>query len=246
MRNYSVSNPILFTTWLFVLILFCSSAGGEAPKQAGQKVDIKKIEKEYWQGTDRAPVEVVQNRFYTKSNKFELGVFGALVSTDPFLSVKAAGASLGYHISEYFSIHALYWKDYVSPSSASDTLATSNGSVVNTNEPKSFKGAEIAFYPLYGKLSLVGKSIVYFDAFLLAGGGLRETESGNAPAMMTGLGSQLYLSRIFTIRLDYRIFFFKEKLIQKTPASLAGTDLGTRNELNGIFTLGFTALFNLF
>ena len=74
------------------------------------------------------------------------------------------------------------------------------------------------------------------------GGGVRGTETGNDTAALLGVGAQLYLSRHFTLRLDYRLIYFTDKLLQKFPASLAGTDLGTRTQLTGLTTLGFTFL----
>src|SRR4051794_581055 len=82
----------------------------------GEKLDLKALQKDYWESGKRAAVVPVQNRYYTKASKFELGIQAGIVSTDPFLSVKTFGATVGYHLSEYFKVSAVYWKDSVSPS----------------------------------------------------------------------------------------------------------------------------------
>jgi len=229
--------------YCLLILLAISAVSFAEEKNRAEKVDLKAIQKDYWAGQPSSEVEAVQNRLYTKAGKFELGLFAGTVTTDPFLAVRSYGATVGYYMSETFGIRALYFKDSVSYSSAHDTLTTSNNITANTNFPRDFKGGEISFNPLYGKLSLLGKGIIYGDMFLLAGGGIRGTESGPSAAATAGLGAQLYVSRFFSLKLDYRLFYFREKVLQKYPVAAAGTDLGTRTELSSMVTVGLTFLF---
>ncbi len=230
--------------FIYILILMPVSLRSEDQNKA-ERVDLKAIQRDYWANQKNSEVEAVQNRLYTKTHRFEIGLFGGVVNTDPFLNVRDYGMSLGFYLSESIGIKAVYFKDSVSYSSAHDTLTKVNNITANTNFPRDYYGGEFSFNPLYGKLSLLGKSILYSDLFLLAGGGMRGTESGSIPAVTVGLGAQLYVSRFLSLRLDYRLIYFKEHVFQKYPEDKIGTDLGARTELSSMVTLGLTFLFGL-
>jgi outer membrane beta-barrel protein len=173
-----------------LLLLFSASsfADNSATTTAPEKLPVDKIKEKYWQKGNDVEVSVIQNRLYSKAHTFELGVYVGSISTDPFLSVKNYGLSLGYHINDYFGIVALAWKESVSPSSALTLLQSSENTTANTNDPKSFWGGELDFVPLYGKLSLVGKAIIYFDTHVDAGAGETSTETGNYLTPFIGIG----------------------------------------------------------
>ncbi len=180
-----------------------------------ERVNVDAIKEKYWARGDESEMGVVQNRTYSKARKFDLGLFGGIVSYDPFLSIKTTGLSLGFHFNEYFSVRLLGWKHFVSPSSALSTLEeTLNGTTTNKNEPKYFVGAEAAASVLYGKLSLVGKAILYYDFHLLGGAGLTSTDSVKAFTPMIGLGQQVFLSKSLSLRVDYRVQGYKEKIVE--------------------------------
>ena len=214
-----------------------------------EEADVQKIREKYWARGSEAEVGVVQNRLYPKRHRFELGINGGNLNGDPFLSVITVGASLGFHFSEFFALHVLYWKASVSPSSALKTLQTELNTTANTNEPKSFLGLDARASLLYGKLSLLGAAILYFDSYLSVGAGTLKTESGNYLGISGGFGQQIHLSRAFSINIDYRVIWYKEKIVGKVvgppPTGNLGADLGTRSNLSNSITLGFSAFINL-
>src|SRR5262245_10788021 len=55
----------------------------------GERVNVENIKQKYWARGDESELGVVQNRLYSKANKLELSLLGGILSTDPFLSVKA-------------------------------------------------------------------------------------------------------------------------------------------------------------
>lgn len=235
---------------LGILVLGLAAFGAQAetpavpaaPAQKSEKIDVKAIQQEYLKHSS-TELEVVEQRRYSNRHKISLDIFGGVVFTDPFLNVKVAGARIGYHITESLAVRALYWKDSVSDSSAASDLAKFNGAQANTNQPKDFKGGEVAFYPLYGKLSLLGSQILYLDLAVMAGVGVRGTESGNYVAPYAGLAGQLHLSQHFSLLLEFRTMYFSEEIIQKYPTSSAGTPLGKKDDVSGITTLGLSFQF---
>ena len=149
-----------------LIFAIASSTGlaGEKKKSTRkvEKVNVNNIQKRYWAHDNQANVGVVQNRLYTKANHFQVSAISGILVSDPFLSVKAFGLSLGYHFSEYLSVHALGWRSLTSGSSALDTL-NDFGQTANTVEPRFYAGSEVQWSLLYGKLSLLGKKIIYYD-----------------------------------------------------------------------------------
>lgn len=190
----------------------------------------------------------MQNRYYKKANKLELGIFGGIASNDPFLSIREVGGTLGYHFNEYFAFSALYMSFLAKTSSAYSTFKAETTAVeVNYNKPKQFYGGELGYSPIYGKLSLMGKMIIYYDLHLLAGAGLQTTENGKYLAPLGGIGQQIYLSKLLSIRLDYRMLFYSEDIVERQGSTIRGTTtgakIGTRSNQTSVITLGATFLF---
>jgi outer membrane beta-barrel protein len=206
------------------------------------RLPVDKIKERYWQkGNEDMEVRVVQNRLYSKAHTFELGLFVGSIATDPFLSVKNYGASLGYHLNDYFGIVILGWKDSVQPSSALTLLqGPPTSTTANTNDPNYFIGGELDFVPLYGKLSLIGKSIIYFDTHLDLGVGDTSTETGKYITPFIGIGEQIYLNSWSSLMLDYRLAGYHEQLVQKTAGPGQGSILGGRTTLNDVITVGIS------
>ncbi len=233
---------IILIFFVFITTQTSTFAADINSTTGAKKVNVNKIKEEYWQRGENVELDVIQNRRYTKSSKFELSGFGGFVISDSFLSVTNYGASLSFHLSEYFALSALYWKDRVSASPALKTFEEINGFTVNTNAPKSFLAGELSFNPIYGKISLMGSSIVYFDLHLLGGFGVRDTESGKFSTLFWGIGQQIYLSKYLSLKLDYRMLFFKENLIEKVLPSSLGQVVGSRSVVNSAITIGLSIM----
>jgi outer membrane beta-barrel protein len=254
--------------WRFILLIliFTTSAfaddkapqgpatGAPASEQPadngqGERVNVENIKQKYWARGDESELGVVQNRLYSKSGKFELALFAGLLSTDPFLNVSAFGGSLGYHMNEYLSLHAVGWTTSVKPSSAFEGFQeniSSGGGIKpepDTNYQKWFAGAELRASLLYGKLSVVGKAIIYYDFHLTGGAGVMKTETGSDFTPYLGLGQQVFLSKALTLLIDYRLMTYNEVLLRKSnPANPGALGITRRNWTNAI-TLGLSFMF---
>ncbi|MCM2278520.1 MAG: outer membrane beta-barrel domain-containing protein [Oligoflexia bacterium] len=215
------------TRHLQLLLPICSMLlPGAAPAaEDADKVNVESIKEKYWARGDESEIGVVQNRLYSKAYKFEFGMFGGSLNTDPFLAVKTLGGSVGFHFSEYLAANVVAWKTYVGPSSAYDgfvaTIQESEGvpAIPTTNDPKAYLGAEGEASILYGKLSLLGKAIIYYDLHLLGGLGVTSTQNGNYFTPSLGIGQQIYLSKEISVRLDYRAMTYRETLIARQSAA---------------------------
>lgn len=229
-------------------------AGNEA-----ERVNIENIKQKYWARGDENELGVVQNRTYTKARHIEIGIFGGIVATDPFLSVQNLGGLLGYHFNEYLAFSLMGYKSFSNPSSALQLLQLpvtqgGLGTTANVNNPNWFLGAEVAGSFLYGKLSLAGQAIIHYDMHVLAGAGetaVRAVADGtNYDALnftpYIGIGQQVYLTKALSIRLDYRLMRYNETIIQQVLPSQMGQPVGDRINYANSVTLGVDLLFNLF
>lgn len=188
-------------------------------------------------------MQVVQNRLYSKAGRFELGAFFGFVSADPFLSVRGVGGTVGYHFTESWGLNLLAVSYMAEESSANKDFQKQTGGSAfpDTNEPKTFYGTELVYSPIYGKLSLAGKSIIYYDFHVMGGGGFLKSESGNDLTLHLGLGQQFYLSKSFALKIDYRIMRNNEVLIKKSPATRGQRSISRENYSN-LFSVGVSLL----
>jgi len=212
-----------------------------------QDISAENVKQRYWSQGSESDLGVVQNRLYTKESKIELQPFFGFISADPFLDVHSYGGLLGYHFSEYFAVNALGWKHNVSGSSALERLetdiTTGAPTTANLNKPEWFVGSELQFSPLYGKLSLMGKMILYYDFHLMAGAGMTKTQNGQYITPFLGIGQQIYLSQWAALRLDYRHMYYKEEIIERVRPSTFGHVIGKRSTWTSALTMGVSFIF---
>ena len=203
-----------------------------------EQVNLDSIKEKYWARGDETELGVVQNRAYSKKGKVEVTVIGGVLFSDPFLDTKVLGGSVGYHFSEYLSGHLIGFKHMVSPSSALLTFQDQLGATTNTNQPSSYLGAEGNASIFYGKLSVLGKSIIYYDFHMLGGAGVTTTESGSYITPSVGLGQRFYISKLASVRLDYRLQYYRETLLEKQVVTRLGQPTGQRDNWSNVITLG--------
>lgn len=212
-----------------------STLQNSAPENA---INVNAIKEKYWARGEESELGVVQNRIYSKERKWEIGVFQGVVSSDPFLSIRKTGGSFGFHFSEYASLQLLGWKDFVSSSSALKTFEETIGATTNNNPPRYFLGTEGIASILYGKLSLIGWAIIYYDMHLLGGAGVTQTESGGYFTPHLGIGQQIFLNRALSLRVDYRLQRYDEKIIEKVITPKLGQVVGERTNWTNTISLG--------
>ncbi|MCC7442323.1 MAG: outer membrane beta-barrel domain-containing protein [Bdellovibrionales bacterium] len=201
-------------------------------------VEVDSIKEKYWTRGDQSEIGVVQNRLYTKSGKAEIGIFGNFLISDPFLNTNSVGLALGWHFNETFGASLYGWKSFVSNSSALDTFEEFSGATANTNLSSGFVGAEGTASLMYGKLSVLGSSIVHYDMHLALGLGVAMTESGSFLAPTLGIGQRFYVSKSASIRFDYRMIYYRETIIEKVVPTKLGEERGSRGNFTNAVSLG--------
>lgn len=183
-----------------------------------ERIDVQTMKRRYWTVGNEDLMDVVQNRQYTKKGRLETALRYGFWSDDPFQSQKTMAFSLGYHFNEFFSLHGFYGKINASDSAAVKQVhqATAHmpGGVVNpvVNPGNSVMGAELRASLLYGKLSLLGKKIIYYDFNLAGGFSQHKTKDGSSSmGFFAGLGQQFFLTKTFFVTADYRVLWHTDK-----------------------------------
>lgn len=217
---------------------------GRKPKSTEfEQVNVDQIKEKYWARGNETELGVVQNRTFSKKGKVEFSLLTGVVFSDPFLSVNIAGGSIGYHLSEYLALQITGFHHLVTSSSALLTFQQSSGATTNTNNPRNYLGMEGMWSVFYGKLSVLGQSIIYYDFHLLGGFGLTDTESGMNATPSLGLGQRFYLSKTISVKLDYRLQFYRENIIEKQVVTQLGQSRGLRDNWSNTITIGLGFMF---
>lgn len=208
-------------------------------------VEVEQVKEKYWAQGDASQLGVVQNRLYTKKNKVQIGVLLGKAMDDPFLSSNILGLNLSYNVSEFWGFSVVGWDYSVSPSNALNTLRAGDKEA-NTVENKSYYGAEATGSFLYGKLSLVGTSIIYYDMHFLTGMGLTKTENDSAAfTVNVGIGQRFYVTESVSLRMDYRVQSFNATEVEKEITARIGEVNGVVRHWNHVVGLEVNYMFDL-
>jgi outer membrane beta-barrel protein len=205
-----------------------------------EQINVDSIKEKYWARGNETELGVVQNRTFSKKGKAEFSLLGGVLYSDPFLDIKAVGASVSYHLSEYIAVELLGLKHRVGPSSALNTFQEILGATTNSNSPRYYLGAEAMGSIFYGKLSVLGHSIIYYDLYGLGGIGATNTESGTYATPSAGFGQRFYLNKFLSIRLDYRLMYYRETIVEKVVPTMLGQSRGMRDNWSNTVILGIS------
>lgn len=178
-----------------------------------ERIDVQSMKRRYWTVGNEDLMDVVQNRLYTKKGRMETALRYGFWSDDPFQTQKTTALSLGYHVNEFISVHGFYGAISASDSAAYAQAGAATGNLVfpDKNPGKSVMGAEARGSLVYGKLSLLGKSILYYDLNVALGLSQHAATVGSSMGYFVGLGQQFYLNRTVFFTVDYRLLFHTDK-----------------------------------
>ncbi|HHO50591.1 MAG TPA: outer membrane beta-barrel domain-containing protein [Deltaproteobacteria bacterium] len=200
----------------------------------------------------RQPNPAVENRFFLKENRFEIAPIFGYVPNNPFARRYVGGAILGYHFSETFS--AQFQLTYSPDLGENDlkeltSVLLERAFTANTNGETNFQQPldkvelggtlGVTWAPIYGKINLVGETVLNFDFYLFGGLGmvsktnyvatyddspeavdivnLSEGINEVRPGLYIGLGQNYFLSQSMAFKLDLRSSFYIDNRPQYDP-----------------------------
>jgi outer membrane beta-barrel protein len=224
----------------------------QAPATGEEKVDVSDLEKKYWSTKD-TDFNVVQNRLYSKANRFLLSAnFGTLIN-DPWSTGQVYAGSAAYFLTEHLGVELLF--DYAN---TQDNSAT-RGLIAKTaypdfNRVTQFIGLNAVWAPFYAKMSVLTSTIIYFDMSISLGVGMQayvqQRDDGNqtrqAPAAELDVTQHFYLNKHFAVRVDLKNRWYTNEVVyyRSTSAATTGNRVVSNNVDNTTLILaGLTFMF---
>lgn len=192
----------------------------------------------------RPAPSAVQNRFFLKSNRFELSPMLGYVPNNPFAQRFVGGVGAGYHFSETFAVQGLF--TYSPDLGVNDLkgLTETLIRIASSSGDRDFRqpldkvtlqfAAAAVWAPLYGKINLIGETVLNFDLYFVGGVTMNSKtnyfacESSSEPGTVTldaqecnaavetevkvgpnvGLGFNFFLTQSVAFKLDGRMNFY--------------------------------------
>ena len=228
-------------------LLIALTAPAYADSPGLDALDAHKVE----QGQKKA----VENRFFLKENRFEIAPVVGYVPNNPFARRYVVGGILGYHFSETLSAQAqLMYSPDLGENDLKGLVSVLLDRAYNADldnatgfqQPLDKVGLAAAFgvawAPVYGKINLVGETVLNFDFYLFGGAGMvskndyfaHYDEAGalqDPPDVVSlelrgnsvkvspyiGLGQNYFLNRLMAVKIDVRAAFYVAKAPQYDP-----------------------------
>jgi outer membrane beta-barrel protein len=238
------------------LLVFFSLSGFAQTNDAGgakdsDKLDLKKLEDKYWAAKD-TDFSVVQNRAYTKANRYFLSLgYGPLIN-DEWSIGRMTNIAAGYYFSERWGVELAHEMGDLRDNDGVGEL-NDHGAMPNYNKFKTYTSVNAIWVPFYAKMSFLDKKIVYFDMQFALGLGnmvyeIQKDPSEGGSQSKTAIGvnfdftQQLFFSEHFAFRLDLKNkFTSQDRRVYKFSGSIKPSeDLGATTRQDTTFLLGFT------
>lgn len=163
-------------------------------------------------------IAVIQRRYLPKTGRFELFPSLGLVANNAFYWNVILGLRFGYYFTESFGLEANI--AFISSSSRKVTDDLESNLSVEISEiviPKGYYGLDFKWSPVYGKMGLSETTIVPFDMYFLAGGGVTQTNQDTSPFTgHIGTGQIFALSKVAAFRWDLGWYFYSTETREGT------------------------------
>ncbi|MBC7753473.1 MAG: outer membrane beta-barrel domain-containing protein [Moraxellaceae bacterium] len=179
---------------------------------------------------------VVQNRIVDRTNRFELsGEYANSFGGDTYVRSGILGLSAQYHLSNHWSLGAKSGMAFNKLTAEGESLvkaaeadAAANplsptADVPAIDYPKQLTMGFVNFYPLYGKISWLGKGISHFDVYGQLGYGNISLKSGGSTAMSAGAGVGVWGNEHLTTRLEMTYLDYTAKYINGNDIKMGVT-----------------------
>ncbi len=179
----------------------------------------------------RDRVEVFQLKSVTKKRRFELAPIFSVSLNDNFVQLLNVGGGFTYHISEgiAFDLRAFYAIPLLTGlvgqmrEAGANALLRANATGASNDKfnpavsrPRFYGMGHFVWSPLIGKFA-VGKTVVDFDVYLFAGGGVIASNLPGGKLVITpgasfGAGGRLLLTQWLTMRFEIQDILYSQQL----------------------------------
>ncbi len=177
-------------------------------------------------------IKAVSRKTFLKAGRFELQPNVMMTVNDSFFRSFALSGRLAWHLNDSFALEigGAYIPPFlVQKLDPVDQLREGLALINADNKPFALADVGLTFSPLYGKVALLGDSIINFDGFLSAGVGATFDNGVDLvhPTMNVGFGARVFLTRWLVIRGDVRDYIYpQDKADVSTLQNLMFISLG--------------------
>lgn len=198
---------------LFVTLAFCfctfnlQAQGLESDAMRGQ--------------SSKKNVSVLQNRFFTKSWRPEVGLLVGSFLNEAYTDTTSTGLRAALFFNEWVGGEIQYIRTSVKDSDDRKALNKEKFSDLDTGETvspdpevnpiHSIMDYDVVFAPFYGKLNLLDHYIVYSDLYLTGGYSRVDTSQGVLNSLTIGFGERFYFYESLSFRIDFRDRIYTEQ-----------------------------------
>lgn len=162
----------------------------------------------------------VTHRAFNKAGRVALVPAVGLSLSDPFYRYVIPSASMHYSFNEAFSAGAsiAYFGGISTPVNVAGGTAVAPPTF---NKPNYSAQLEVAWAPLYGKISWLAETVMHFDTYVILGGGVIGPQTGSALATgSAGLGQHWFFNDWIALRVELREQIYKMARSSLTPPSV--------------------------
>ena len=214
--------------------------------ESSDKLDVSDLEKKYWSAKD-TDFSVVQNRAYTKANRWALAVMYGPVINDSYSDGFSYNLSLQYFLNERSGIEFQYLKNSTKDNNAVNVFNNDYGTRPDFDRTTSYYGLNYNWVPIYAKMSLMNTKILYFDMAFSPGIGFTQYEqqrnnassiAKSAPTLSLNITQHFFLSNNLAIRGEFQNRWFNEDVISyRAPYSSIRTEFS--HDTNLVFGIDY-------
>jgi len=188
------------------------------------------------------PVSVLQNRFFLKTLRPEIGVIAGTMLNEAYTKTTTNGVRMSLFFNEWVGVETQTIRTAVKDTAdrkalnllkyrSLDAKADGTDEIVSpdpeVNPIHAIQDANIIAAPFYGKINLFDQMIVYADVYVTAGTSRVETDQGELTAGSIGVGQRFYFGKSFSLRFDFRDRIFTElRAGSKTTKNAYSVDMG--------------------
>lgn len=230
--------------------LLLAAALRPAPAAAGNKADA-------FEGR----IQPISGQLYRKAGRVELSLSGATSLNDAFYKKYGGTLRLGWHLTEFLSVSGAYTvfttartgSDTVCPAGQGCGPASAAQLAQVPGKLQRVASLELAWTPVYGKLSLLAEQVAHFDLGVLAGADWitharvltsDEADAGTSGSTSTlgghvGLGVRIFLGEAVSLRWDVKDLVYAVQVPNLAQTGRSGRDV--QNQL--LTEVGLTVFF---
>jgi len=184
----------------------------ESEREGERTADAEKEKREATKRKLADRIKSVQRKVFLKKNRLEVYPYFALDLNDPFFQHFVLGGAVSFHFVDSLSVEARGGGVVGSVrQDAIKLVRVTEGAIFD--DPPEFQyhaDLDVAWAPLYGKVSLLGEGILHFDVYVTAGPGVFGTNRGANPAVNVGIGQRYFLNDWLSARIELRDYIFVE------------------------------------